>query len=1073
MKSISISQLLKEPTNEILDLYRSKIIHHTKSGTASEETYYGDFIRLLEEIFPIKNKFLVQANPKDEDDKPDFIISYKYIPILRIEGKTPGSPIEDWVKPAVGNRLHNQIYRYRGGENGDLPVAITDFVCIYSVLQGSPNKEKMKHELSKPVKILEERNNNLILNSLASKELLTLFQVLTINVSGLIEKLDNLIDTLVIPAKAFRDQLLEILSLQKISRNEDRYLRDYLDNIMEDFNKLLYDEKIEKKEFAGLLGETIVYGLFVAWMRFCREGFDPKNFSIAIAGEYLPYGSFIRQIFMDVKQIFSSNFIKKHISPIENTFQRIHFPSIIADVEHLMTAFYSIFLWKYDPETAKRRGVINTPHEIVDFIIKGVDYLLKKYFNKEKGVFSSNVTFLDPACGIMTFPSRLIHYINRNISKEYSQQKSRIPIVLNEWYNHVFLKNVFAFEVLIAPYALGHMRIGITTKELGIENQQTDNVKLFLINTLMNDPPEFSKFAKKQPKTWKKKFDPGQTSLDWYFKNQAIAKEARAALNVRNEESVLVILGNPPYSVSSQNKSEWIENKMQSYKEGLIEKNIQPLSDDYIKFIRFAQWKIEKSNCGIVAFITNNTYLDSRIFKVMRKELCRSFDHIFIVNLHGNARKGEQGNPFDIMVGVSIVFFVRDPSHSEEECSLYYWDIPHPTRAEKYLKLAKEFNESNFKELPITDEKFFTPIKIEQDLQKRYNSFISIDQLFHLFNVGITTHRDSFVIDIDTEVLKEKLILFTNKEDFELKKINVQLKETDEFPKTKLQNKDYLDEYLANINSISYRGFDKRYICYDERLLDRARKDLMQHIDNDNIVLCTTKILLKTPFNHVFVTDSYFDKCFLSTNSKESTYGFPLKTNNKSNIKMPSLSFSATDESIFFYIYSILHSKTYREKYEELLAKDFPKIPFTNNKRLFFDMVDLGKKLVDLHLLRSPDLNPRIFKLSKDVDLKILDIIYDEKHQRIYLQKPNKGKTNSITWIGDITSEMWEFTIGNKKQLRNWLYHRRYSPTNKKNYIKRSITNDEFDNFLTICDSIKKTIALIPKIDELYHLVDP
>ncbi|MFX0182390.1 MAG: type ISP restriction/modification enzyme [Candidatus Hodarchaeota archaeon] len=704
------------------------------------------------------------------------------------------------------------------------------------------------------------------------------------------------------------------------------------------------------------------------------------------------------------------------------------------DVERLITSYWENFLDIKGTKSVKKRGLFTTPKEIVSFIIQGVDNLLTTYFNRPKGILDSSISYFDPSCGPMTFPQGLMEYAKKKLwTFNFKHKDARNEF--NEWFHNNFLPNMISFEILEEPYIVGYIEALILAQKLGALLNPTDHFKFYRGNTIIE--------------------------IERKFPFSELTKQP------------LIVMGNPPYSVSSQTHSEWINELMSTYKSGLFERNVQPLSDDYVKFIRFAQWLIEKNGTGIIAFVTNNTWLDSRIFRVMRKELSQAFDHIFIVNLHGNVRKGEKGNPFEIMIGVCIAFFVRSNNQKNDKMNVQYRDIASQSKFEKLHELTKSFDIAQFIPLLFTSEHLFIPTKVNTPSFVRYQNFTPLNHLFERIVCGIKTHRDKFLVNSDKNQLQHSIRLFFEN-DQKLKEQGIYLHSTRDWDKDVVQKSEILDDALSDIIIESYRGFDNRFLCYNDKLVEPgcSRKDFMQNINKGNPAICITKQLLTGPFNHVFITNKPFDICFLSTNSKESAYGLILDYNGNSNFKMPNLPFKTGRREIFYYIYGILHSSLYRLRYEEYLIRNFPRIPFTIDESIFKAMSRLGEQLANIHLLMSLDLDPSRFPINKLEDYQISNFQYDQELRRIYFQTPEEGKVNSGNWIGNITPQMWDFRIGNIPQLKHWLKVRKSNKILQKNQANRSTSEIEMLNFQTICDAISKTLALLPKINEIYRKID-
>jgi predicted helicase len=1057
-----------------LSQYVKKIEKLVESGVANEESFYADFRDLLKDFFKTE-EFEVIPVPKAEEkkDKPDFIVYMDSIPIFHIEGKKPYDPVDKWLLAGTTNRLFNQVYRFRGRENNNIPVIVTDFINIWVIDKESPNSKDSDHQTKIKLKIIDDSGTSWKVYSGIKPKLESALYYVCEDIVISISKVSSMIPHLVKYAKKLKEKIIEVF------KEPSNPMKNYLENIRNDFLESIFSSDKEKKsqEFADLFAQTLIYGGFIAWMRFCKEGNISSSFSFKKATDYLPYGTFIYSIFAEISVKLSPEIQKTIINKIEKIFQSTNFEKIVENTETLMVTFYSDFLNKYDPEMAKDRGIVYTPYPIVNYMSRGVHYFLKKYFHKEEGIIEEGISFLDPAAGTLAYPIEILRLAKDEFTKKYSKQPGRILNEFNNWVHNSYLPNTYAFEILMAPYVLAHFRLNLVLDDLGAKfDPQKDKANIYLFNTLMSS----------------------QTTIQ-DFRNKSIGEEIVSALRIRKNQEILVIISNPPYNVSSQNKIDWIEEKMDLYKQDLNEKNIKPLSDDYVKFIRFAQWKLcENIKClkGIIAYITNNTYLDGRIFRIMRKELCKSFDYIYIINLHGNSRKGETGNPFGIRVGVSIVFFIRLEDHSDDKIEIFYKSIDNPIKYEKFNELEKSFELLHFKQLNVTDQNYFVPLVADTETIENYKKFLRIEDIFLNYSIGIQTHHDDFLIHIDSDILIKRLKLFFKEEDEKLKELNIELKLSNTWnPEFTRINSDY-DKVKKTIKPVAYRGFDERYLIFDNNFVERGRTSFMDEIKSNNFTICTTKQLMKPPFNHIFITNKPFDGCVLSTKSKEAAYGFPLKFNDKTNIKIPKLKFDVKEDNIFYFIYGILNSKIYQNRYSTLLSKDFPRIPFPENKENFLLMANKGKRLVELHLLEAGDLDTTQFPMSNSSDYKIYYIrrydkdkdgiqipdTYDPRTKKIYLKKRTKTQNKSeqdgdsldaITWIGGITQKMWDFDVGGRQQLKNWLYIRTFSEKVKKNTLQRPLNNDELDYFLKMCDAIKKTIELLPDLDEIYKKIDP
>ncbi|KKM79968.1 hypothetical protein LCGC14_1344590 [marine sediment metagenome] len=1085
-----------------LNQYAQKIGKLIDSEVANEESFYADFRDLLKNFFKT-NEFEIIIVPKSEEttDKPDFIVYMDNIPIVHIEGKKPYDPVDKWLSADTKNRLFNQVYRFRGREDNNIPVIVTDFIHIWVIEKDTPNSKDANHQVKIKLKIIDDSGTSWKVYSGLKSKLESALSYVCEDIVISISKVSSMIPHLVKYAKKLKEKIINVF------KEPSNPMKNYLENIRNDFIESIFSSDKEKKsqEFADLFAQTLIYGTFISWMRFCKEGNSPVDFSFKSANEYLPYGTFIYDIFANMSTKSSPDIRKSIFSKIERIFQSTQFERITQNTETLMITFYSDFLQQYDPEMAKERGIVYTPHPIVNFIVRGIDHFLKRSFNKIEGIISPNITYLDPAAGTMAFPCEILRVAKDFFKMKFSTQPGRIDSYFKEWVEENYIKNSYAFEILMAPYVLGHLRSNMLLEELGAKiNPSKERVKLYLFNTLMEL----------------------QTTLK-SFRNPVIGTEIVEALNIRNKKSMIVVMGNPPYSISSQNKFKWIEDKIEDYKEEIQRigtkkiSSFKALQDDYVKFIRFAQWKIKQTNSGIVAFITNNYYLDGITFRGMRYSLQKDFDEIWIVNLNGDIRKdipkrikkcgiNSDENIFGdkTSVGVAIVFFIRIPNHSDEECKIRYvekWGL----KEEKYRFLEYFIEELKFQE--INERENYEMIPDEFSYRDKYQSFTYIVDIFKKNIQGLITGHDSEIIDISREETEEKIQNLFKK-----------YSNPPQTP-TKTWNRVWIletsvENAISRIIEWNWRGFDRRFISFDTKLIGRASYKIMQYLvppNKDNLSLIINRQNRSDSASSYFVTNTVFDNKCLEGAKGLKCYVFPLKINEsekKDDILNPKpcidsninpelkqeLSYrnDINDYDIFFYIYGILYTPKYRERYYLGLMEDFPRIPFPRTKELLIKISVLGKRLVNLHILKAKNLISTQFPMSKSTDYKIHYIrkndkdkdgnqipdTYDAKTKKIYFKKrtatQNKLESDgdnldNITWVGGITQKMWDFEIGGRQQIKEWLYNRRYSSEPKNNAISRPLNNKELDYFLKMCDAIKKTIELLPELDEIYKEIDP
>jgi predicted helicase len=572
----------------------------------------------------------------------------------------------------------------------------------------------------------------------------------------------------------------------------------------------------------------------------------------------------------------------------------------------------------------------------------------------------------------------------------------------------------------------------------------------------------------------------------------SLSEESHLAGEVKKEQPILVILGNPPYSGISSNVNEWTEKLLkedidgcQSYYkvdgESLGEKNPKWLQDDYVKFLRFAQWKIQKSGFGIVGMITNHGYLDNPTFRGMRQSLMKTFDEIYILDLHGNSLKrettptgGKDENVFDIRQGVAIALFIKNKE--KKESSVYYADL-YGLRQEKYDWLDKnEFLKENYL-LAKPQTPYYFLGKHDTETIKKYLDWKKINEIFPINSVSIVTSRDKFVIDFKKNELRNRILQFKNlsqPDDIIAQAYNLTDKSNWKIQYSRKKVKD-LDGYENYIKEILYRPFDNRYIFYHQSLIERMRLDIMRHMLEENIAILTCRQISSNNWSHALISENLVDDSSISNKTKERTYIYPLylypdeKNKNLFNHtqieKVPNITLlifkklsecynkKSTPEEILYYIYGIFYSNIYRETYAEFLKIDFPRVPFTSDYDLFIKMGKLGKELAALHLLKSSELDLPIAKYqgSGDND-RIEKVIYKEDVQRIYI---NKEK-----YFEGVTSEVWNYYIGGYQVLHKYLKDR------------KGRMMDDAPRYCRIVTALYKTIEIQKQIDNIYPEIE-
>jgi len=616
--------------------------------------------------------------------------------------------------------------------------------------------------------------------------------------------------------------------------------------------------------------------------------------------------------------------------------------------------------------------------------------------------------------------------------------------MIDEFIHDHVLKHFYGYELMMTPYALAHLKM----KSLLDKNNYSLGLprsRILLVNALDT-----------------KNIRTKQSNLTEM--SMALTQEAVCASKVNNRDEIIAVIGNPPYSVSSSNKG-MLNKEMDLYKAGVkSEKSIMALSDDYIKFIRLAHKQIDDQEKGVIGFITNNSYLGGLIHRGMREELMKSFNEIYILNLHGHAGVDPKGdkNVFDIKQGVSIAIFVKNPEIKERK--VYYSELI-GSREYKYDYLdSNSIIDTKWSELDSCKPYFFFEPK-DFSGKETYDEFLSVDDIFNERSPGITTSRDEFAVrntgedvydvvndfvSLDVESAREKYNLHEDTSGW-----NVESAQDD------IKNSGVRSEL---IKPILYRPFDTKYTYYTGKaagFMSRPRRDVMQHMMHDNIGLltsrrergygiCHTYVCKDIVEYHTIPNGTYVCPLYLYTNGSKK----PNITSSIITKLTTAYGTEPTPEDIFYYIYGILYSTTYRTKYAEFLKIDFPKIPFTTDHELFMKIGSIGKQLTDLHLMKQDVFNTSTIKYCGRGDNKVDKISYDEENHRVSINKNQ--------YFDSVSKEVWEYQIGGYIVMQKWLKDRMHDVLNQ----------DDVNHYRYIGEALEKTIELQNEIDEMYDDVE-
>ena len=861
-------------------------------------------------------------------------------------------------------------------------------------------------------------------------------------------------------ALAARCQSLRDFLFEELHRQDEKHRGGPLYGLYLSFRENVFHE-LALVEFADAFAQTLGYGLFLAKLNAGQETrITLQNAKNHVSANF----ELIRELvgFLDELEKDEYRNIKWLVEEILSIMNMLDVAAFREDLaftarqaklfppteeERLLFAkdpyvyFYEGFLKVYDKEIRKARGVYYTPRPVVDFIVRAVNDVLKDTFGIRDGLADrKRVTVLDFATGTGTFLLEVLHRIF-----ETTRKGVRAKIVRE----HV-LKNLYGFEYLIAPYTVAHLKLSQFLRDQGYVMKSDERLKIYLTNTL----------------------EPITPQANWLL--PALSREVEQAQEIK-DKPILVITGNPPYSGHSMNIGEWITEQIEDYKwvdgRELGERNPKWLQDDYVKFIRFAQWKMEQVEEGVVGIITNHSFLDNPTFRGMRQSLMRTFDRMYFLDLHGNTKKkertpegGKDENVFDIVQGVAISLLVKKKGLPK---GVYHADLWGDRKGKYRALLEAEKDTVEWTELrPVTPWYLFIPQNWE--LREEYEQGWKLKDIFQINSVGIVTARDKLTIHYTKDELWQTVRDFANLSNEKAREKYALGKDAKDW-KVEFAQQDLGRSGLlkTNVVPVVYRPFDVRYTYYTGRSSGfhcRPRERVMRHmLTGDNLGLCVSKGKeISGIWEHVFCTDQMIQHHTVSL--KEVNYLFPLylypSSDSKERIENFNPKFrtfidekykrSCNPQEILGYIYAVLHGPTYRDKYRDFLKLDFPRIPFVNERKVFETLSTLGWELMQAHLLnfvpRAADVE---LSDAGDIseDFQVEKPVYDAQRERLYV--------NEKKYFYPVPQDTWDFHIGGYQVLDKYLKSRK----------GRVLSLDEIENVQNVVKVLRFTIDQMQRID--------
>ena len=990
----------------------------------------------------------VQHEPKRVADKgaPDFKITKSGLILGYVENKAIGENLDKVLKS-------DQIKRYKSLSQN---IILTDYLHFIWINKDGIQRETLCHatdlEVSK-FKLHEDRVE-------AVSKLLQGFFSTAPEGIGRAQQLAL--------ALATRSKLLHDYLGEELVRQEREHQQGRLYGLFDVFRKQVFHE-LTLTEFADAFAQMLAYGLFLARLNSGSETVTLHN-----AREYVP-GSFrlIQELVEFLTELTKDEYrdVRWVVEEVLSIVNALNLPAIHEDLsfrqrkaisrkvragdeeEHRLFErdpfiyFYEDFLKAYDAATRKARGVYYTPPPIVNFIVRAVDDILKESFGIRDGLADSKrVTVLDFACGTGTF---LLEVFQRAFDNIGGPDAGRADLIVREH----FLKHIFGFEYLIAPYTIAHLKLSQYLKDQNHPLKINERLQVFLTNTLEPVEPQA------------------------HLLLPAITAEVEAAQKVKDQE-ILAIVGNPPYSGISKNMGAAAQGLIERYKyvDGQhFGERKHWLQDDYVKFIAFAQRKMDAVEEGVVGIITNHSFLDNPTFRGMRQSLMKTFHQIYVLDLHGNAKKkekapdgGKDENVFDIEQGVSVSLFIRKEGLPVRVAHAELWG----RRLDKYRACAEtKFVDVQWRDLsPNAPYYFFVPRKEEG--RRSYENGWPITSIFVENVTGIVTARDGMVIDADLKALQQRIAEFRDLSisDTEIRK-KYKLKDTRgwKLPKArkKLANLSNHKEYFKNI---IFSPFDIRHIFYHPDMVDWGRDSFMRHVLHDNISIMTTRftkddwsaLATDTLARHKAVSrydiGYIFPLHFYNFKPKVGSPG-GAQFQNAERVENFAPEFRKfvderyaghfTPEELFGFIYAVFYAPTYRKKYAEFLRTDFPRVSFPESSDDFETLSGLGWALVQAHLLRELPRQGLATYYGKG-DHTVEAVRYSSEERAIWI--------NKTQFFKPVPEAVWEFHLGGYQVLDKYLKSR-------KGCV---LSLDEINHVGSIADSLAFTIEQMAKIDKAY-----
>lgn len=1053
-----------------LDQYIVSINKRYTLGNSTELTFRGDLQQLIESLVP---EIRATNEPKRQScGAPDYILTKKDIPVGFIEAKDIGDKDLEGAKK-TGNK--EQFDRYKASLNN---LIFTDYIDFHLYIDGL---------FITKIAIGEIQNGTIVPLPNNFANFINFIKDFCTHIGQTIKSSKKLAEMMAGKARLLSDVIEQAL-LSDETHNENSTLKQQ----MLAFKEILIHD-ITPKGFADVYAQTIAYGMFAARLH------DPTlpTFSRQEAAELIPKSNpFLRKLFGYIAGPDIDDRIKWIVDSLVEIFLACNVKEILKNygkttkTEDPIIHFYETFLSEYDPKLRKARGVWYTPAPVVNFIVRAVDDILKTEFDLQQGLADTSKTkikvnlqatdnryknnirtveeevhrvqILDPATGTGTFLAEVVKHIH----KKFGGQQGI-------WSNYIethLLPRLNGFELLMASYAMAHLQLDLLLTETGYKPTKEQRLRVYLTNSLEESHP-----------------DTGTLFANW------LSSEANEANHIKRDAPVMCIIGNPPYSGISSNNGEWISKRIEDYKyiDGVHFKERKHwLNDDYVKFIRLGQHFIEKNGSGVLAFINPHGFLGNPTFRGMRWNLLKTFDKIYTIDLHGNSNIKEtspDGSPdlnvFDIQQGVSINIFIKTGKKKNTQLGkVFHFDL-FGKREDKYDFLVGNSLKSVAFKLLKPEAPYFFFKTLNNDLFEVYNNGFYIGSLFSKNSVGFVSANDGLNISFTKAEQIQKIKQLLEMDEHSWRVLFKRATDARDWTYKTAKNDAHNNVVTGNYTKVQYRPFDTRWTLYtgnSRGLYSSPQPKIMQQfLFGDNLGLITARSNKSDTCDHFYITKNIMEtKCGERTTQSAI---FPLyiipETNGQQSIDQPiertpnlnaeivkqiadNLGLIFTNEKettkgtlapidILDYIYAILHSPTYREKYKEFLKIDFPRVPYPKDSTTFWQLVKLGGEIRQIHLLESPIVEKYITQYPMNGDNSVTKPKYQDG--KVYI--------NDTQYFDNVPEVAWNFYIGGYQPAQKWLKDRK----------DRKLEFDDILHYQKIIVALTETNRIMGKIDEVIN----